>query len=136
MAAKDKIIADLDFITDRISTQVRTVSLSVMATVWLFAVGGKDTPVLPKAPDKNLLLIAGGLCLLALLVDYLQYVAGYLGTRKILAAGEKAGQTDFKYDYGAWTYRLRTVLFWLKQVLVVAGFLLLAFVVGAALLAK
>jgi hypothetical protein len=132
MAAKEKIIADLDFLSDRISNQSRTVALSVLAIVWLFGIGGKDTPILPTAPDKNLLLVAGGCCLLALFVDYLQYVTGYFTTTNVLAKGEKHGLTDLKYDYHAFTYRLRAWFFWLKQALVVAGFFLLAFVVSAS----
>jgi hypothetical protein len=132
LAAKEKIIADLDFVSDRISNQARTVALSVLAIVWLFAIGGKDTPVLPTAPNRALLLLAGACCLFALFVDYLQYVAGYFTTRNVLAKGEKENLTDLKYEYHAFTYRLRTWFFWLKQALVVIGFFLLAFVIAAS----
>jgi hypothetical protein len=135
MAEKKEILASIDFLGDRISNQVRTVALSVIATVWLFAIGGKDVPVLPTSPDKNLLLISGGLCLVALFVDYLQYLAGYVNTYRVLRSGEKNQLADFKYNRTAFLYRVRTWCFWLKQTLVVTAFLLLAFAIGASLFA-
>jgi hypothetical protein len=134
MAAKKDIIADLDFLSDRISTQVRTVSLSIFAVVWLFLVGGKDTPVLPSQPNKNLLLIVGAMCLIALLLDYFQYVAGYANSRNVLNAGEAQKSEDFKYDYNSPLRKLRDYLFTGKQVFLVAAFALLSFTIGKALL--
>ena len=65
----------LDFASDRLSTQIRTLTLGVLALVWLFLSGGKDAPALKlKAGNKQLLAIAG-LCVLTFLIDAVQYWA-------------------------------------------------------------
>src|SRR6266853_549781 len=125
MASKKDVLDDLDFSSDRISTQVRTIGLSVIAVAWLFLVGGKDTPVLRVLPSHTLLLVAGGLSLLALLFDYFQYVAGYVNNKQVLASGERENSDDFKYDYASFMWKFRTKCFWLKQLFVVSGFVCL-----------
>jgi hypothetical protein len=133
MVSKKDLLADIDFLSDRISTQVRTIALSVIAVVWLFAVGGKDTPALPTIPDQTLLLAGGGLSLFALVADYLQYLMGYLDNKRALRVGERENREEFLYDYTALTWKTRTYFFWGKQILVIGGFGSLAFSIGCAL---
>src|SRR5438093_350069 len=115
MASRKDIQDDIDFLSDRISTQVRTIALSVIAIAWLFLVGGKDGPILRVPPSRDLLLWAGALSLGALIVDYLQYLMGYLDGKRVLREGERDNVTDFHYDYRATTYKLRTWFYWGKQ---------------------
>ena len=74
MASKEEILKEIDFLSDRLSTQVRTVAISVIAVAWLFLIGGKDAPILPVPPSRTLILLAGGFALAALLIDYFQYL--------------------------------------------------------------
>ena len=136
MASRKDVQDDINFLSDRISTQVRTIGLSVIAIAWLFLVGGKDTPVLPLPPNRALLLWAGALSLGALLTDYFQYFMGYLDGRRVLAKGESEGVQDLKYDYRAATWRLRAFFFWAKQFLGMAGVLTLAVAIGGSLFAR
>lgn len=129
MATKEKILEEKAFLGDRISTQVRTLALSILALVWLFLVGGKDAPVLPVPFDRGVLLTAGLLALLSLIVDYAQYVCGYKATHDVLRAGEAGGLTDFKYDYKAIAWKGRLYCFWAKQVLMIASILVLGFAI-------
>ena len=133
MASKKDIQADIDFLSDRISTQVRTIALSVIAIAWLFLVGGKDAPILRVPPSHAVLLWAGALSFGALVVDYLQYLMGYLDGRRVLRKGERENVAEFRYDYTSATYRLRAYFYWGKQVLVIAGVVALAFAIGKAL---
>jgi hypothetical protein len=136
MASQKEILDELAVLSDRISTQVRTVALSVIATVWLFVVGGKDAPLLPHSPDKSWLLAAGALCLLALLFDYLQYLAGYKCASALLNAGPKAGAAEkdaYKYNRTAFTWRARRFFFIAKQLLLICGFCALTWTLGRAL---
>ena len=135
MASRKDIQDDIDFLSDRISTQVRTIALSVIAIAWLFLVGGKDGPILRVPPSRDLLLWAGALSLGALIVDYLQYLMGYLDGKRVLREGERDNVTDFHYDYRATTYKLRTWFYWGKQGLLVAGVVALALALGKSLLA-
>lgn len=134
MATKEKILEDKAFLSDRISTQVRALDLSVIAVVWLFLVGGKDSPILPSAPDRGLLLLAGLLAMLSLIADYAQYGFGYKATSDVLKRGEAAGQIEFKYDDKAFAYKARARFFALKQVFMVGSLAFLAIAVGFALL--
>ncbi len=136
MASKKEILDEINFLSDRISTQVRTVALSVMAFVWLFLAGGNDAPVLKIQPDRTLLLVAGTLCLATLLFDYLQYVMGYFESKRVLRKGEREKLQDFKYDYGSTAWQMRTFLFGAKQILVVIGLVCLCIAVGGALVAE
>lgn len=122
MAKKAEILSELAFISDRISTQVRTVSLSIIALAWLFLGGAGATPPLAQNADKNLLLVSGALCLLALLSDYFQYVAGYFDSKRVLDEGDETGTDEFKFNYHSTAYRLRGIFFFTKQVLVISGF--------------
>src|SRR5690348_15428715 len=106
MASKKDVQNDVDFSSDRISQQVRTVSISIIALVWVLAVVGKENPA-ALLPYKKVLLGAGGLCLLALVADYLQYLMGYFTSKSVLRSGEREGKTEFTYNYHAPTYRLR-----------------------------
>lgn len=119
MPSKDKIIEDLQAISDQISSQVRTLAISLMAIAWGALIGEPEP--LKKVIGNHVfeLLMMGGLAFAALLVDWFQYVTGYMCSRSILRNVEKVGDTDGKYDYRGWHYRLRTWFFWGKQLLII-----------------
>jgi hypothetical protein len=111
----------------------RTVALSVIALSWLFLGGGSTQSAFAVKPSADLLLSSGALCLLAILTDYLQYVVGYFDSQRVLKKGETSGIKDYVYSYDASAHRWRRRLFWLKQILVVLGFIVFAWATVAAL---
>src|SRR5437016_144779 len=114
MATKDKILDDLNFVTDRISTQVRTLALGVLGFVWGIIISDSQIAKSIAQPlNAQLLGIAGG-ALLTMLLDFLQYVAGYVNTASVLTAIERINATEGSYDYKSWGFRLRRFLFWSK----------------------
>ena len=116
-----RVYDDLDFVTDRISTQVRTIALGVLALAWLFLAGGKETPALGLQQSVRSLLGVAALAVGALLCDYLQYVAGYLAANSVRQRAETAKKATALYNYRDVRYGLRKVLFWLKQGLAAAA---------------
>jgi hypothetical protein len=114
----EDVYSELHFLSDRLSSQVRTVALSIIALVWLFVAGGSQAPSLPEPPGKVTLLRIALLSLTCLLLDYLQYVFGYFATEHVRKAADSAGVRTAEYDYTEWRYRVRTALFWIKQVAV------------------
>jgi len=106
----------LDFASDRLSTQIRTLTLGVLALVWLFLSGGTDAPALTlKAGHKQLLAIAG-LCVLTFLIDAVQYWASYLSSNEVRQEAESRNQTEAEYDELSFMRRLQQSCFWAKQI--------------------
>jgi hypothetical protein len=115
--SSEKIIEELQFLSDRLSSQVRLLSAGLLAFVWgVLLAGDSATPLSIDRGDKGQLLGVGLLALLAMFADLLQYVFGYLfqtSARKRMKAQSKTAG-DFVYDYTDWRYRLRIRLFWAK----------------------
>jgi hypothetical protein len=126
---------ELDFVTDRISTQVRTIALSVLALVWLFLAGGKDAPALPTAPARPMLLGIAAVTIAALVADYLQYLFGYLATNAVRIRAEAAREKAADFDYSDYRYRLRVWFFWGKQFLTLVAVAGIGVAIANALLA-
>lgn len=132
MATLSKIQEDLDCMSARISEITRTMSISVLALVWLFIAGGNDAPAFAQAPSQELLLIAALFVLLSLLSDYLQFVAGYANSKEVFAVAESTANKEAQYNKRSFLYRTRSLLFWLKQAFAVLSlFVLLAAITSA-----
>jgi hypothetical protein len=129
-----QLYENLDFVSHRLSTQVRTIAVSVLALAWLFLVGGKDAPILPHPPSSRALLGIAVVCVCTLVADYLQYVFGYLAADAVRARAEAESKAEVSYDYRDFRYRMRKGLFWAKQVGALASVAWLFIVIGGALL--
>jgi len=125
MPSKEKIIEDLANNSTKIGELTRTISLSVLALVWLFIAGGDGTPVLPAAPNINLLILSGLLALLSITSEYFQSVVGYINSKRVLAIAEASESKDAKYNDKSFLYRSRNKLFWLKQVFAMGSLVVL-----------
>jgi hypothetical protein len=125
MPTTDKLIEQLDFLSDLLSNRVRTISGAILALAWLFLSGGSSSPVLPAKPDTELLLISGGLAITVLICDYLQYLFGYVQTKQVFKQAEKSAGKAANFHSKAFTYRARQLFFGLKQLFMVValGFL-------------
>jgi hypothetical protein len=128
-----EVYDELDFTTDRISTECRTIALSVIALVWLFITGGKNAPSLTGNADRRFLIWAGVFAMATLLVDYLQYAFGFLATDSVRRRGEKAGHGTATFDYTAPFYVLRKLCFWAKQLVMLLALLWLALAIIPAM---
>jgi len=131
-----EVIEDLDWLTDRISTQVRTISVSLLAITWGLLIGKPEiSQPLPLWLKKNLLPI-GILALVAMFSDFLQYIFGMLVVDSLRKSMEEKKQAEAKYDYGTKPYKLREFFFWAKLVLAIIACLwfltvIIPFCVGA-----
>src|SRR5689334_23034238 len=114
--AKDRIYGDLDFATDRLSTQVRSLSFGILAIVWALMVKGEGMDRLHWSP--RLLLLLAGLSILTMLVDFLQYVAAYRASLRAKADLDTGGSG--KYNKSWLSRRMRGFCFAAKIVLCLA----------------
>jgi len=114
-----KIIEELQFLSDKLSTQVRMVAFGLLAITWTILVG--ESAFLRKLSEglgKSLLLIAV-LSIFILLVHFLQYVIGYIYVNKTRKTAEAKGLTEIDFDPDSLLFRSRSILFWIKQFVLV-----------------
>ena len=116
MPTKKTIIEELQWLSDRISTQVRTLGIGLLAITWGLLITKPDI-VYPLSENlKKNLLIVGIVALMAMVYDFLQYFFAYLNTRRLLGKTEREKLTEVHYDYSAIYYKLRNFFFWAKQI--------------------
>lgn len=108
-SALQRVTADLDFVSDRLSSQVRSISIGVIALVWAVSVGDLKNGV---APPQAPLLAIGAAAVLTMGFDFLQYVAAYWSGQKALKSAVSGG--DGLFDPTWRSYRLRAFFFWVK----------------------
>jgi hypothetical protein len=114
---------DLDFLSDRLSTQVRTIGLALLAVSWA-VLTTKPAIFQNVSPEFwQWLFRVEALAVLSLTCDYLQYALGYINTDRLRRSLEsnKKQPKELDYDYSHPLYRARTAFFWLKQILVAAA---------------
>ena len=118
MPTIEKIVEELHWLCDRISTQVRTMSISLLIITWGFLIGKPEiSQPLPSWLKKNLLVI-GIFALIAMFGDFLQYFFGLWNVDSLRKSMEDKKQTEAEYDYDTITYKLRGFFFWFKLILV------------------
>lgn len=114
-----EVVEELRFISDRISTQVRTLALGLLAISWAILVG--DSSFLKQLSEqfgRNLLLIAA-MSIFVLLLDFLQYVAAYAYVDGVRKKAESQGKAETDYPTGGLWRGLRSLFFWTKQAVLV-----------------
>ncbi len=116
MPKTQKIIEDLNFISDRMSTQIRTIALGLLATTWGLLIGRSEVATDIADKLKVNLIIIGAIAILTMCFDFLQYLFGYLESSDLLNKMEKGTQEEGKYKRSSLFYCLRKSFFWVKQI--------------------
>lgn len=119
-------------LSSQISTLIRTLSLSVLAVAWLFLSGNKDAPAVVQLVPKSHMMVIGALCVLALALDLVQYIAGYLQVSRDYARAKKAGSNEVTYSEST----VRWLAFRAKIVLCMAAAVWLVVLLFSALAAS
>jgi len=107
--AIDVALAEQQWVSDRLSTQVRTLAVGCLAVAWGLIVSPPDSI---RTHPRALLAIAG-LAIFALMLDLAQYIFGYLNTTRLLGKIERE-RVVVKYSKTALLWRLRVKCFWGK----------------------
>ena len=116
MPSKDKLYEDLGWVTDRLSTQVRTVALGVLAVSWTLLVSDSVQAQSIAQLLRFHLLATGFLSISALGLDFCQYVAYYCKGGLLLRRMEKENLTEAAFDRSGLLYRIQDVCFVGKQI--------------------
>jgi len=114
MASKTDILKELDFVTDKLSTQVRTTALGVLVFAWGLLVEQSTVARSVASEMKWHLLGIGGTAILAMFLDFLQYVSGYINARRAYKRMTKLGRSDVKFEDYNISYKLRLFFFYAK----------------------
>ena len=128
----------MNWVCDRISTQVRTMSIGLLAITWGLLIGKPEiSQPLPLWLKKHLLAI-GIVALVAMFSDFLQYFFGFRIVDNLRKSMEEKKQAKAEYDYTTITYKLREFFFWVKLALVVVACIwflavIIPFCIGAIL---
>jgi hypothetical protein len=127
MVSRYKINREREWLSDRISTQTRWLTLTLLGVTWgvLIAERGTKTPV-PIASNESLLLV-GTLCLTAMVLDFLQYCAGYLNAVSLLEKMKRDGVEEVNVNRHSPTYILRALFFVAKQLFIAAAYIVFLF---------
>jgi hypothetical protein len=124
-ASKKEVLDDLAYLSDKISTIVRTIAVGLLAVAWGFLVSPPQRFRI-EAPAILTIIVCA---VVGLLLDWAQYLAGYVSSftrwRQIEADSEIRG-----WDPTAWSYSLRDIFWRAKQIIVLAGALVL---IGSAI---
>lgn len=115
MAQRKDVLDQLTSLSDRLSTQVRTVALGILALTWGLLVGDSTAAKEISFHWRGNLVALGGLAVLVMFLDFLQYVAGYHNVRALQKRMEKEGLDEAKFDDASWSWKLRLFFFNAKQ---------------------
>lgn len=130
MATKTDILGELNFITDRLSTQVRTTAFGALVFAWGLLVG--DSPVARSVAGQYgvHLIIVGGMAILTMFLDFIQYFAGYVNVRSLYRRMEAADRNEGQYDQSSFSFRVRFYLFYVKIASLTLTIVWLLYVLG------
>ena len=116
MASEEDVLARKKDMSDKISTQVRTLGLGILALTWGLVVSesaiARDITKRLRTP----LLCVGTLAIGVILFDFLQYACAYEVARRLLNKMEAEKSTEGYYDYSSPLWILQSVLFYAKQI--------------------
>ena len=116
--ALKEVVGELHVLSDRISTQARSIALGIVALVWALLTNGDDSKLGILVTERRVLIWLAFLSILALVFDYLQYVSGYWDTCRVLSKAEDRGEEEAVFNKRSLFRRLRNFFFYVKQVVV------------------
>jgi hypothetical protein len=111
-------------VTSRISDTCRFVGFGLLAIYYSIKIGGNKLATQLQTEHRWLVFWLGLFGALAILLDYLQFVAGSLAVNKALRSA------GLEYDTDWCSYKFRQLAFNAKQFVVLAGVAVLLWLIG------
>ena len=123
MATKDDLRSELDWITEKISSQVWTLNLGTLGTTWsLLIASGLPTGL--RFITRNAIWVFIP-TLLSLLCEMGQLLCEYFLARRLWKDMEENNTTEFQYPKDDWLYKGRQRFFCTKIVLTIGAVVVL-----------
>ena len=116
MASKADLRKELDFLTDQLSTQVRTTAFGALVFAWGLLVGDSAVTRNVAGRLKWHLVAIGAMAVLTMFLDFAQYFAGFVNVHSLYKTLETAKKDEARYDENSCSYKLRLYLFYIKMI--------------------
>lgn len=120
MPPYDQVREHADEVSDRLSSQSRTLGLGLLAFTWGVLVSDAEVARQLAHARKWQLFLISLLAIAGLLLDFLHYVAAYRVAKKLIDKMDSTNASAGSYDYKSIAYKLQFVCFHGKQ-LILAG---------------
>jgi hypothetical protein len=130
----DDLRKELDTYTAEISTRVRTINLGILGLAWLLLLRDSDLARLLNAISDWALLAVVGACLLALVLDLVQYLFGEAAALEAQRDADKHHGKTQGYDEESFVYRANRWCYWLKLVITLGAAAVFVYLIGVAML--
>jgi hypothetical protein len=126
---RSKVLEEKRHVSSKISDLSRYIGFGLVAVA--YAILTSDSSVIEElyGDRQFLVLLAAAFGVLAVILDYVQFLAGYLAVQAAL----KNEADEFRYDDASLPYKLRSGAFWGKQFASLAGALIFGAALGMAL---
>ena len=111
------VLEEKRHVSSKISETSRYIGFGLVAVVYAVLTSDSAFMEAIAAEHHSELLIAATLGGLTVVLDYLQFIGGYISVNAAL--NNVAG--DYRYNKKAFFYRLRVASFWMKQITALAG---------------
>ncbi len=133
MATQKDVLDRKKDVTDRISTQVRTLSLGVLVYVWGVMGASPGTLAATLARQFPVTLLCMALfAVLALATDYLHYFFATIVVDDVLHNPKSKETGVYDFHSRKWSYRAQQAAYWSKQLWCILAVLALLTMVLAA----
>jgi len=93
-----KIISEKNFITDRISTQVRIIAVGLLATTWSLLIGQVNIFINTLQYFRVHFILISIIAIIVLMFDFLQYECSYLNINKKIKLMNDKDLTKADYE--------------------------------------
>lgn len=125
---RSKVLEEKRHVSSKISDLSRYIGFGLVAVA--YAILTSDSEVIAKlyGGRQFLVLLAAAFGTLAVILDYVQFLSGYLAVQAAL----KNKDGDFQYDDSSLPYKIRIGAFWGKQLASLAGALTFTVALGIA----
>jgi len=132
MATKKELIANLDWVTEKISGQVWKLNLGILATTWSLIIASNPSDKVHLTTRTAIWILVP--CLLSLICEMGQYLSGYCLERRLLLDMEQNNKNEFQYPKDNPLYKMRQWLFGAKIVLTLSAAAVLIFILAGKLM--
>lgn len=125
MDMKERVLEEKRHVSSKISDLCRYIAFGLVAVVYSLLTSESKFSIDLIASHKYILILSAFFAVVTILLDYLQFFAGYLSVNIAL----NNSQSHYHYDSKTLSYKTRSVCFHFKQITVIVGAVLFLYTI-------